>query len=320
MKKTSWIIACLFAIATAAYSNPPKGLLNKKTKALTNLATIKVGLPPATWKEHWFEHEQTVSLQYYDNNVAVYYDNQVDKSVTWPFKTMSQVWAYVKKTYGSFGDSTRLYVILHQGRYGGGHPASYFNSSHDYRNMIDCGLGDWRDSTGERIGMMVHEVGHIVSGASHGVDGAPSDAIWGDSKFMEIFVYDVLLHIGRQNEAEKVYKQMEAQDPNADYPGIRYPGTRWFINWFYPIYSKYGGASVLNKYFEVIAKNYPKKGLEFSRDRDMNLGEFVHFWSGATGRDLTGQAKTAFGKYWNAEAQAEFKQAQTDFPQVKYKR
>ncbi len=78
----------------------------------------QAGAPPKKWKEHWFEHNLTVSLVYYDDNVAVYYDKDVDKSVTWPFKTISDAWGYVKRTYGTFGDSTRLYTVFHQGRYG----------------------------------------------------------------------------------------------------------------------------------------------------------------------------------------------------------
>ena len=278
----------------------------------------KPGAPPKTWKEHWFEHDKTVNLVYYDDNVAFYYDNGMDKSVTWPFKAMSNVWGYVKKTYGAYGDSSRLYVIFHQNSYGGGHPASYFDASHDYRNTLDAGLGDWTNPTGEQIGLPIHEIGHIVCGASNGVQGAPSDAIWGDSKFMEIFNYDVLMNIGREDEAAKVYQQMLDKDPYEDYPGRRYPGVRWFINWFYPIYTQYGKGELLNKYFKVVAANYPKQGKMFSRDRDMNLGEFVHFWSGAAGVSLKDQAKFAFGEYWTPAVDAEFSQAQVDFPNVKY--
>ncbi|AYL93881.1 hypothetical protein [Mucilaginibacter celer] len=274
----------------------------------------QTGKPPAYWQEHWFEHNQVVSLVYEDKNVAVYYDKGMDKSVTWPYKTMSDAWGYVKNTYGSFGDSTRLYTIFHQGIYGGGHPASYFDDSHDYRNTIDCGLDGWEKPTGQEIGMPIHEMGHIVSGASHGVKGSPSDVLWGDSKFMEIFNYDVLLHIGREDEAKRVYDQMQGQYD--DFPRAK---TQWFKNWFYPIYSSYGKAAVLDKYFALLAANFPQKkdphGHEYTRD--MNWGEFVHFWSGAAGVNLKQQATQAFG--WTEEWETQFKQAQKDFPKVKYK-
>src|SRR4051812_28323889 len=75
--------------------------------------------PPFTWQEHWFEHKQLVKRVYYDDNVAVYYDDAVDKNITWPARKMEDIWKYVKKTYGAFGKEGRLYVILHSGKYGG---------------------------------------------------------------------------------------------------------------------------------------------------------------------------------------------------------
>ncbi|WP_121809577.1 hypothetical protein [Mucilaginibacter kameinonensis] len=277
-------------------------------------ANYKQGLPSSTWHEHWFEHDQALSLVYQDKNVAVYYDKGMDKSVTWPYKTMSAAWAYVKSTYGRFGDSTRLYTVFHQGIYGGGHPATYFDDSHDYRNTIDCGLGTWQKPTGEQLAMPIHEMGHIVSGASHGVKGSPSDALWGDSKFMEIFNYDVMLHIGREDEAEKIYQQMQTQ-----YDDFPRPKSLWFKNWFYPIYSNYGKAKVLNKYFALLAANFSQQKNQQGREytRDINWGEFVHFWSGAAGVNLKEQAKQAFG--WTDEWEAQYNAARKEFPKLKYK-
>ena len=59
--------------------------------------------PPATWQEHWFEHNQLLNLKFFDNDVAVYYDNDVSTSVTWPYSYMGDVWRYVKNVYGAFG-------------------------------------------------------------------------------------------------------------------------------------------------------------------------------------------------------------------------
>ncbi|WP_431200149.1 hypothetical protein ACQ86K_08130 [Mucilaginibacter sp. P19] len=53
--------------------------------------------PAKNWKEHWFEHDLIVSRTYADANVVFYYDDNMYPSVTWPYKTMSAVWAYVKK-------------------------------------------------------------------------------------------------------------------------------------------------------------------------------------------------------------------------------
>lgn len=275
------------------------------------------GLPPETWQEHWFEHSSYLTRTYYNDEIAVYYDEYMPKSVTWPNTVMSDVWAYTKKTYGDFGTDPRLFLIFHlvgsnsTGIEGGGHPASYFDASHDYHNTIDCGLGDWTNPTGEALGIPVHEIGHIVCGASHGVQGSPSDVLWGDSKFMEIFIYDVYANIGKQDAADEIYAQMQNQ-----YDDFPKPHSQWFKNWFYPIYTNYGKGAVLNKYFALLAENFPKKnnGKEFSRN--LNWGEFIHFWSGAAGVDLKAQAITAFG--WSTEWQAMLDNAREDFPNVKY--
>ncbi|MFY0579763.1 hypothetical protein ACN28S_40870 [Cystobacter fuscus] len=94
---------------------------------------------PATWTEHWFEHNQTVSRVYQDNDVAIYFDPDVNRSITWPNSFVRDVWKYTKKTYGHFGSDMQLYAIFHTGKYGGGHPSTYFDADHDYRNVIDVG-------------------------------------------------------------------------------------------------------------------------------------------------------------------------------------
>lgn len=53
--------------------------------------------PPATWKEHWFEHNQLTKRVYHDKDVAVYFDGDVAGSVTWPFQYIGDVWRYTKK-------------------------------------------------------------------------------------------------------------------------------------------------------------------------------------------------------------------------------
>lgn len=310
MTKIKYALVGLFlgGISLAYGKNDPL----KQIHPQQNLADT-AGIPPLKWQEHWFEHKQLLTRVFYDDNVAVYYDDDVNRSITWPFKIMADVWKYTKKTYGKFGSDERLFVIFHSGKYGGGHPASYFDDSHDNRNVIDVGLGDlnaWMEPNGNNIRIPVHEVGHIVEGASKGIKNSPSFPLWGDSKWMEIYIYDVLKALGSNDEAEAIYQQMQTAKDN--FPR---PGTQWFKNWFYPIYSQHGGKAVLNRYFELLAANFPKNGKEYSRD--LNYGEFIHFWSGAAGVNLKAQATIAFG--WPDEWEKEFKQAQKDFPNVKYK-
>jgi hypothetical protein len=285
----------------------------KKDQGKTAETIDPPGAPPKTWQEHWGHHQFMLKRVYYDDNVAVYYDKFMDTTVTWPYKAMSDSWAYAKKHYGEFGKDQHLYVILHNivdetnplggGDLDGGHPASWRDPTHDFHNTIDNGLDDWTYPTSEQIGIPIHEIAHIVSNTAFG--HAHEDRnLWGDSKFAEIFNYDVLMNIGRKDEAERVYDQMQHV-----YDNFPRSDTQWFKNWFYPIYSKYGKVAVLSKYFAIVAKSNPE-------NRDINWGEFVHFWSQAAGANLKSQATIAFG--WNDEWDEQFKQAQKDFPGIKY--
>lgn len=95
--------------------------------------TTTAAAPPSTWQEHWLEHNQALRLVGYTPQVAVYYDADVSNKVAWPKTVADAVWVYTKDVYGSFGSDPRLFVVLHAGKYFGGHPATYFDSSHDNR-------------------------------------------------------------------------------------------------------------------------------------------------------------------------------------------
>lgn len=279
--------------------------------------------PPDTWQEHWFEHNQLLKLQNYDDNVALYYDDDMDPSITWPLDISSQIWAYTKTTYGDFGGQQRLYVVLHQNKYGGGHPSTFFDDSHDYRNTIDVGQsGDnsWADANGWSLAAITHEISHIVELASKGVHNSPAFGIWHDSKWAEIFIYDVYTKLGWTDQADQ-WKSDRASTTD-DFPRA---GTQWFNNWFFPIYSQYGETSVLNNYFELLSNNFPKSPFNdtspyFQYDRDMNLGEFVHFWSGAAQTNLQELALNAFGDKdeQGNDWQGQLTQAQSDFSGITY--
>ncbi|TCC86673.1 hypothetical protein EZ428_23480 [Pedobacter frigiditerrae] len=257
------------------------------------------GAPPKQWKEHWFEHVQLLNRVFYNGSVVVYYDDAVSRSITWPNTYMAEAWEYTKKTYGQFGPDPKLYVIYHTGKYGGGHPSTYMDAGHDYRNVTDCGKNEtnaWSSGTGNDIDLSTHEIGHIVEGASKGVHGSPAFDIWHDSKWMEIYQYDVYLGLNRTDDATRWFAMMNTGTDS--YPRAN---THWFKDWFYPIYNGYGKSAVLNKFFTLLAEHFPKTNFnngittypEYSRK--MNFGEFVHFWSGAAGADLKTLALNAFG-------------------------
>jgi hypothetical protein len=268
--------------------------------------------PPNHWVEHWFEHNQNLTRVFADSDVAIYFDKDVIKTITWPNQFLGDVWRYTKRVYGDFGPENNLYAIFHSGKYSGGHPATYFDAHHDNRNVIDCGsnsLDAWTSGQGNDLDLPTHEVAHVVEGAAKGVKNSPQFGIWGDSKWAEIFNYDVYLGLGRTADATRWYNMMINGRDN--FPRAN---TAWFKDWFYPIYTQYGRSAVLNNYFTLLAQHFPKNGNQYSRN--MNWGEFIHFWSGAAKTNLKDLATNAFG--WTNEWNTLFNQARVDFPNIIY--
>ena len=277
----------------------------------------KKAVPPETWQEHWFDHEQLLHRVATKGDVALYFDKDVPMSeADWMMPFLSDLWRYTKKTYGSFGREGRLYAVFHQGRYGGGHPSTYFEGSHDYRNVIDCGLDSWDGSKPGILDIPSHEVGHIVEGGSRNIRESPAFTVWGDSKWIEFYQYDAYLSIGRGDDARRVYDKFVKTKDN--FPR---PDTYWFRDWFYPMWRDHGHAQVMVNYFKLLAKYFPTKpgeggvGKEYARR--MNRGEYVHFMSGAAKTDLKPLATQAFG--WTADCETQYRKAQKDFPAIVYK-
>ena len=272
----------------------------------------ELDVPPLTWQEHWFDHRQLLKRMYYNDDLAVYYDDDVDPSIDWPNEYLTEVWQYVKNVYGTYGDDPRLYAVFHTDKYSGGHPATFMSESHDYRNVVDCGPYSWQTaSPDEGLSMVIHEIGHIVEGATNGIQYNPAWNIWRDSKWAEIFIYDVYKGTGKEAFAEHTYNDFS--DNVDDFPR---PGTQWFKDWFYPLYSQHGESEVLNGFFDLLALHFPKTADGKAFSRRMNMGEFVHFWSGAAGAGLQPLAEDAFG--WPSEWQDELTQAQIDFSDIDY--
>jgi len=279
---------------------------------LSAVACLVGGAPPVTWLEHWFEHNQNLQRVFMDDDVAIYFDNDVSSTITWPNAYLGDVWRYTKRTYGSFGQENNLYAIFHTGKYSGGHPSTYFDAHHDYRNVIDCGSNAndaWLGGQGNDLDLTTHEVAHIVEIASRNSHGSPSFSIWGDSKWAEIFNYDVYLGLNMTADATRWHTMMMNSRDN--FPR---PDTYWFRDWFYPIYIDHGRSQVLNRYFVLLSQYFPKNGNSYARD--LNFGEFVHFWSGAAETNLQYLATQAFG--WSSELETLFKLAQRDFPSIRY--
>jgi hypothetical protein len=286
--------------------------------ALTTLAhpahaeTEKPAAPPSTWREYWFEHNQLLQRVAYNDEVAVYFDNDVKRDGTdWILPFMTKLWRYTKETYGAFGKEGRLYAIFHQGKYAGGHPSTYFDASHDSRDVTDCGPGPWDTP---KFDMPSHEVSHIVEGASDGIHGSPAFDIWGDSKWAEFYQYDAYVALGMDADAKRLYDRFTKGSDS--FPR---PGTYWFRDWFYPLWHDHGHVAVMVRFFHLLASYFPKakeEGGSTGFARQMNWGEYVHFMSGAAKTDLKPLATKAFG--WPPEREAQYQKARTDFPQIAY--
>ncbi|MDQ3815766.1 MAG: basic secretory family protein [Armatimonadota bacterium] len=269
--------------------------------------------PPETWQEHWFEHRQLLKRVEHNEDVAIYFDDDVQRPGTeWLAPFMTKLWRYTKTTYGSFGPEGRLYAIFHQGKYSGGHPSTYFDASHDYRNVSDCGPGPWNSP---QYDLASHEVAHIVEGASNGVHGSPAFGLWGDSKWAEFYQYDLYVALDMKEHAQRVHDRFTKVSDN--FPK---PDTHWFRDWFYPLWRDHGHAQVMVKFFQLLAKHYPKgpenDGKNQHYTRNMNWGEYIHFMSGAAGTGLKPLATKAFG--WPAEWDDQYQKARAEFSAITY--
>ena len=276
-------------------------------------APPKTPPPPKTWKEHWFEHEQVVKLVDFDDQVAIYFDDGVKvEDTNWIKPFMSRAWRYTKATYGPFGDPKgRLFAIFHQGRYGGGHPSTFFDASHEYRNVTDCGTGSWDQTS---VDLPSHELGHIVEGANNGVHESPGFDLWHDSKWIELYQFDLYVGLGMKGEAQRVFDKFSNQTD--DFPKAN---THWFRDFFYPAWRDHGKSKLMANFFRLLAANFPQvpENNHPKYARKLNWGEFIHFMSAAAGRDLRPLARKAFD--WPADREAQFQTARVEFPALTYR-
>jgi hypothetical protein len=145
--------------------------------------------PPATWQEHWFEHNQLLQRVAFNDTVALYFGNDVDKSAQdWLMPYLTGLWQYAQRTYGNSGNkmtADRLYPIHHEGKYSGGHPSTIYDASHDFRNVSDVGGSNW---TTPQYEVATHETGHIVESIAAGKHGSPAFGLWGDHGHAQVTV------------------------------------------------------------------------------------------------------------------------------------
>jgi hypothetical protein len=248
-----------------------------------------------------------MQLVAYNDDVALYFDADVNRSAsTWMMDYLTRMWRYVKATYGNL-NQTHLFSLHHEGRYGGGHPSYWYDASHDFRNVSDVGGSNW---TTPQYEVVTHETAHIVESVAHGKKGSPAFGLWGDSKWAEIYIYDVYLKLGMTTQANDVFNRWS--NGASTFP--RNP-SYWFRDWYYPIYRDHGGVTVLVRFNQLLGQYFPTDSSgRFTRG--MNWGEYVHFMSGAARVNLKARATTAFG--WPSNYETEFNNARAQFPQITY--
>jgi hypothetical protein len=216
-----------------------------------------------------------------------------------------------------FGEPKPLIAFYHQGEHLGGTVAVRFDEFSRFRSTIDVGDNGWSRSDGVLHDEIVHEACHQVEGASQGVHESPAFGIWGDSKWAEFCVYDFYVRSGRTAYAKRVFNDFMN---NRDNLPTGAQDTAYFRDWFYPLWQENGrDAAVMQRFFELLSRHFPKRrendGRNLVYTRRMSAGEFVHFMSGAAGRDLSARAAKAFNTGFN---RAQFDKAQADFPRITY--
>ena len=98
-----------------------------------------------------------------------------------------------------------------------------------------------------------HEIGHTVESANNGTHGSPAYEVWGDSKWAEFYIYDVYTALGMHRDAKRVHRQFAGN--RDDFPRR---GTRWFRDWFYPLWRDCGQAAVMDRFFRLLAGHFPQ--------------------------------------------------------------
>lgn len=262
--------------------------------------------PPATWEEHWEGHAEQLTLRTFDDCVAVYVDGGFSASDTaWLSSFLGKAWLYNLDTYGVLGEE-RLYVVLHQGKFVGGHTSPHYETTHDGHNVIDAGAAAWDVDDRDRLSALLSEL--VARTAVPGKRGAPAAELWGDAGFAQIYTYDLYLGLGMDDEASDAF---DAFTPAAQtYP---YAGSYWFSDFYYPLWRDHGKTRVLVDFFALLDQHYPSTNQVMA---PMNWGQYLHFLSGASRLDVETQATYAFG--WSDSWEAQFQKAKTDFPGIEY--
>lgn len=234
-------------------------------------------------------------------------------------------WEYVFECYGEELSDSRLHVLLIPMEEGGGLASihDYRSGGGNYTNMVYIKANkNWfknRSESGYIYDVMAHEICHIIEGVGGGYNGSMFYPVWGDSKWAEILQYDIFKALGSPR-AQSWHNEYMNGAGGADYPD-KERNSYWYRDFFYPTYDAYGKTDVLKKFWKLQKEHYRMKNGSFVGSAENpggrgNLGEFIHFWSGACGVDVKPYAMEAFG--WNEQYEMWLQRAKTDYPGITY--
>lgn len=316
---------CHHYSTTYTYDNPNLRPSLKVARSIGPCSQVQEPSPESI-SETWSGHSQTMTVASEVDNVTIYYNSDMTKSALEYHRVVfSKVWDYVSRYYRRMvQDGSNLTVFMHANVHGPTYSTNsfqtYFDEESGCRNMIDL-VGDskaWsKPLAGVEFDKILHEISHIVENTSNWVHGSPSQGFWGDStssKWAEIFAYDVYTNLGYSQESYRVYEMW--MNKTANFPK---PNTYWFRDWFFPLWRDYGGSLIFRQYFWLLSRHYPKEPDQFwnyKGDAVINMGEFVHFFSGAAGKNLVDVARIAFKM--NSQDEKQLEQARMAYPGIQY--
>ncbi|GAU97288.1 hypothetical protein RvY_08611 [Ramazzottius varieornatus] len=282
--------------------------------------------PERNWKENYHNQIVTMQLMAYDNDISVYFDENTvdDNERSWIFTNIGPLWRHAKQQYGSQDTtskpSPRLIAAFHSGKNEGCKISSQKLSDNNpsaIQYVLDCKTYDaevWNDLSPLWMEQIASSMAVFAANYAHDIAGNPASAIDG-SAVQSIILFDFYMALRMNEDAKKVVQN--ATEPVQD----AVSGPSWFRDWYLPLYYRFNGSELLSRYFLILSENFPSsldsQGVRRYTRNMTNVGEFVHFWSGAAGADLRDFYKLVFGS-WSAKDEESFKDAQRTFPKLRY--
>ena len=308
MKKYSLKLVWIFLIAgfVLSCSDEDSSIVTDRPDSIIDTDLNYEYAPERFLTQQWNGEEQPLYREFFDSNVGVYYDENVDRDIIWTRSFTSQVWGYARDRYDL--GSQLVYAVFHSSEV---NPfvGNIYDEETTNKYLFDITLHEGEASAAD-MDLIIEMISEIVQTSAFGINTSPASDIWQD-KWKEIFIYDVYTVLNMDEDAQRIKDTYS--NVSVDYPAT---DTYWFKDWFLSIYNTYEGGITLGKFFETVSLNYPLDDLGVSYDHQLNMGEFVHFFSAATGEDIQGLAEEVFG--WNDEWNTELLQARSDFPNVDY--